>query len=165
MPDVKSRPKVPTSHFSEKEHRRMLAEQANAAIPVLRDFTPVLKFGGATTGITYSHRLGRSATYAGVVHEAWIDFALTSKGSATGAATIYGLLETNGSGLVACSGDFSISNAAGALGDMRAEVMNGDDFVTLYHSHGGSTGSGTAVDDGDFTNTTEVHMHVVYRVV
>ena len=165
MPDFRARPAVPTSHINEKEHRRMLAEQANAGIPVLRDFTPVLKFGGATTGITYSSQLGRSVTYAGVVHEVWIDLILTSKGSATGSATISGLDEVNNSGLVSCSADFAMHNAAGSLSALKAEVANGAQVIDLYHSHGAATGGATTIDDGDFTNTTEVHLHIIYRIV
>ncbi len=60
-------------------------------------FTPVLNFGGATTGITYTQqdglytRIGRIVTFSLVI-------TLSSKGSATGAATITGLPVTvNGS--------------------------------------------------------------------
>lgn len=165
MPDVKSRPQVPTSHINEKEHRRLLAEQANAGIPVLRDFTPVLLFGGASTGITYSRQLGRSVTYAGIVHEAWIELVLTSKGSATGVATISGLLETNDSGIVCASGDLSIENASGALGDLVVLIVNGSDQMRLKHTHGASTGLATDVDDADFTNTSILHAHITYRMV
>ncbi len=165
MPDVRSRPNVPTNHINEKEHRRMLAEQANAAIPVLRDFTPVLKFGGATTGITYSTQLGRTVTYAGVVHEVWVDIDLSSKGSATGDATITGLLETNNSGVPACSADLAMENASSGLTALKARVETGSSTITLYHSHGASAGAATAIDDADFTNTTTVHLHIVYRVV
>ena len=165
MPDVKSRPKVPTSMLNEKEHRRQLAEQANAAIPVLRDFTPVLKFGGATTGITYSAQLGRTVTYAGVVHEAWIDIDLTSKGSAAGSATITGLLETNNSGVVACSADISMTKASVSRTAMKAEINNGAAVINLYHAHGASTGAATIIDNTDFTNTTTLHIHIMYRVV
>jgi len=165
VPDQRARPAVPTSHINEKEHRRLLAEQANAGIPVLRNFTPVLKFGGATTGITYSTQLGRSVTYAGIVHEVWIDLVLTSKGSATGNATITGLEEVNNSGVVSCSADFAIHNAAGALSGLKVEIANGAQVIDLYHSHGASTGGASAIDDGDFTNTSEVHLHIVYRIV
>jgi hypothetical protein len=53
-------------------------------------FTPELNFGGASTGITYSSRFGRYTRIGNVVF--WdIDMVLTSKGSATGDATIAGL--------------------------------------------------------------------------
>lgn len=165
MPDVRSRPNVPTSMVNEKEHRRLLAEQANAAIPVLRDFTPVLQFGGASTGITYSTQLGRTVTYAGVVHEAWIDIDLTSKGSAVGSATIAGLLETNNSGVAVVSADFSMTNSSVDRTALKAEVSNGNAYIDLYHSHGASTGAATIIDNTDFTNTTTLHLHIMYRIV
>ena len=165
MPDVRSSHNVPKMHVNEKEHRRMLADQANAGIPVLRDFTPVLRFGGATTGITYSTQLGRAVTYAGVVHEAWIDIDLTSKGSATGSATITGLLETNNSAVAACSADISMTNASVSRSSLRAEINSGSDVIDLYHAHGASTGAATIIDNTDFTNTTTLHIHISYRVV
>ena len=165
MPDVRSRPSVPTTHVNEKEHRRMLADQANAGIPVLRDFTPSLLFGGASTGITYSRRLGRSVTMASVVHILWIEIILTSKGSSAGAATLSGLLETNNSGAVAISADVSIENAAGAISDLKAVILDAGNTISLLHTNGGTTGLGAAVDDADFTNTSILRAHIAYRVV
>lgn len=165
MPDIRNRPMVPTNHINEKEHRRLLADQANAGIPVLRDFTPVLKFGGASTGITYSSAIGRAVTHAGVVHEVWIDMTLTSKGSATGVATVHGILEYNRSGADSCSGDFSIENGSGNLNGLKAEIDSGDDFISLYHSHGSSAGLATAIDEDDLTNTSIIHIHISYRIV
>jgi len=57
-------------------------------------FTPELRFGGATTGITYSSRYGRYTRIGNVVF--WeIDMVLTSKGSAPGDATVAGLPYTS----------------------------------------------------------------------
>ena len=53
-------------------------------------FTPVLNFGGATTGITYSRQLG-SYSRIGSIAVIGINFVLSNKGSATGDATITGL--------------------------------------------------------------------------
>jgi len=52
-------------------------------------FTPVLNFGGATTGITYSVQSGRYSQIGNILHYK-INMALSSVGSATGAATITG---------------------------------------------------------------------------
>jgi len=161
----RGRQSVPLEMASEIEHRRRLAMQANAGIPVLRDFVPVLKFGGATTGITYDKQVGKSATWAGVIHEVWIEITLTSKGSAPGAATISGLLETNNSGLVVCSADFALHNAAGNQSNLKSEVQDGAAVIDMYHSHGASTGAGTLLSDSNFTDTTDIHLHIVYRVV
>ena len=165
MPELqRGRQSVPLEMASEIEHRRRLAMQANAGIPVLRDFAPVLKFGGAATGITYSSQVGRSVTWAGVVHEIWVDLTLTSKGSATGAATITGLLEANNSGLVSCSADLAIENGA-ALSDLKCEVQNGAAVIDLYHTHGSTAGAASALDNADFTDTSVLHLHITYRVV
>jgi hypothetical protein len=131
----------------------------------LQDFTPVLRFGGVSTGITYSKQLGRAVTYAGVVHEVWIDLVLTSKGSATGVATISGLVETNNSGVVACSADIAMSSATGSLSDLKAEVEDGSAIINLFYAHGSGSGAASDLDNGDFTNSTAIHVHLSYRVV
>jgi hypothetical protein len=53
-------------------------------------WTPVLKFGGATTGITYTHQWG---LYCIVAEMCFVEggFTLSSKGAAVGAATVTGL--------------------------------------------------------------------------
>jgi hypothetical protein len=53
-------------------------------------FTPSLLFGGLSTGITYTDQLGRYARFGPLVFFQ-IRLVLTSKGSATGSATISGL--------------------------------------------------------------------------
>ena len=53
-------------------------------------WTPVLKFGGGSTGITYSARDG---SYTRIGRQVTVNFMIemTSKGSSTGTATITGL--------------------------------------------------------------------------
>lgn len=53
-------------------------------------FTPVLAFGGASVGITYSTQVGFYSRTNGVVYFS-INIVTTSKGSSVGAATITGL--------------------------------------------------------------------------
>jgi hypothetical protein len=50
-------------------------------------FTPILRFGGANIGITYSYAYGAGVKIGRLV-TVWISILLTNKGSATGAATI-----------------------------------------------------------------------------
>ena len=53
-------------------------------------WTPALNFGGATTGITYTTQTG-TYTRNGDVYTAEANVVLSSKGSATGSATVTGL--------------------------------------------------------------------------
>lgn len=53
-------------------------------------FTPTLRFGGGTTGITYASRLGGYIKIGKLV-TVEINITLTNKGSSTGGATITGL--------------------------------------------------------------------------
>lgn len=53
-------------------------------------WTPALKFGGATTGITYTTQSGNYVRMGNLVY-VHFSITLSSKGSATGAATITGL--------------------------------------------------------------------------
>lgn len=82
-------------------------------------WTPVLNFGGATTGITYGVQSG---TYAriGPILFFRLYITLTSKGSATGAATITGLPTVSGD---ASATSFSLS-AVGVLTSNTAEYTN-----------------------------------------
>lgn len=53
-------------------------------------WTPDLRFGNATTGITYSNRGGRYTKVGNAVYFS-VRITLSNRGSATGAAQIYGL--------------------------------------------------------------------------
>jgi hypothetical protein len=57
-------------------------------------FTPVLNFGGATTGITYTTQIGEYVQIGNVIVFK-IRIVLSSKGSASGSATITGLPVTS----------------------------------------------------------------------
>jgi len=58
-------------------------------------WTPELRFGGQNTGITYASRWGRYTRIANVVYWSF-EISLSSKGSASGIATIAGLPFNNG---------------------------------------------------------------------
>ena len=76
------------------------------------DFTPVLKFGGGTTGIGYNTQIGRY-TKIGRFVQVNITIYLSSKGSSTGVATITGLpFSTAGTQFSAHSYDDRVSGGA-----------------------------------------------------
>ena len=118
-------------------------------------FTPRIEFGGATTGITYTTQTGY---YHTVGNRVWISVALvlSSKGSATGTATIAGL-------------PYTLSSVAvimpvfwGGLGSGVSHMVGffstvGSAAVTLRYLTTAATSWSTATD-AIFANTTSIYM-------
>ena len=118
-------------------------------------FTPRIEFGGATTGISYTTQTGY---YHTVGNRVWISVAivLSSKGSATGTATIAGL-------------PYALASAAVIMpvfwGGLASNVSHmvgffstvGSTAVTLRHLTAAATSWNTATD-AIFANTTSIYM-------
>lgn len=116
-------------------------------------FTPVLEFGGATTGITYTTQTGRYWRVGEIVFIR-AQILLSSKGSATGSATISGIpytVQTLG-GLEATLSIGYIANIA--FTDQLLLVLDVTDEISLLTA---ASGAGiTALDDVDFQNTSRI---------
>jgi len=74
-----------------------IRDQVNANVPAIvppttaiTAFTPVLNFGGGTTGITYGTQSGSYVRIGPIIHFA-LTIVLTSKGSSTGNMQVSGL--------------------------------------------------------------------------
>jgi hypothetical protein len=115
-------------------------------------FTPGLSFGGASTGITYDvqrgiyTKIGRLVTYH-------IYIGLTSKGSATGNASITGIPfapETGGAAYYNPT-IYMDAAAAGATGHLQGGLTSGGINLAKL-----SAGSNSALTDADFNNNTYV---------
>lgn len=118
-------------------------------------WTPVLNFGGGTTGITYSGQTG-SYILIGKFLIAEFTIILSSKGSSTGAATITGLpANTASRGLVKLS---YFANMSSMTADV-SRVDTGSSTITLA-----VTGAATvaAMDNTNFNNTTEIRGTATY---
>lgn len=118
-------------------------------------FTPRIEFGGATTGITYTTQTGY---YHTVGDRVWISVAivLSSKGSATGTATIAGIPYTLSSIAVVMPVFWgglatNVSNMCGFFS------VTGSAAVTLRHMTAAATSWSTATD-AIFNNTTSIYM-------
>lgn len=122
---------------------------------VALSFTPVLQFGGGTTGITYSTQValyylrGRQVFFQ-------VRIILTNKGSSTGAATIAGL--PYAASASTATGGFFASYAANFTG--LGAVVSGyvgpsASSLSLYTNT--STGSG-GLTDAHFTNGSDVDI-------
>lgn len=120
--------------------------------------TPIVEFGGANTGMTFSSQDG-GYTQLGRIVSFWIDVRLSAKGSSTGNANIVASLPAPVSG-----SDFGITRAytsgAGtqaALGGIVAS--NGQ--IELYHENA-SENLNQRITNADFDNSTEIRISGSY---
>ena len=120
-------------------------------------FTPLLNFGGAATGITYSSPQGGVYTRIGRLCYVQIAFVLTSKGSATGNATISGLPFNAGDLITNTSIENSLSfSLFTGLSDAVASVSGTS--VTIRNL------SGDSLNQNNFTDTTSIRLAGCYAL-
>lgn len=127
----------------------------NAAVTA---WTPVLEFGGGTTGITYSMQVGKY-TRIGTTYILRAGITLTSKGSSTGIATITGLPAahdaTARTSVCLYLLNVSYANAFQGLLDAAASEINLQEIT-----EGGVVSNLT---DADFANDSRISLFVVYN--
>ncbi len=120
-------------------------------------WTPALAFGGASTGITYSMQVGRCVRIGNIV-ALYVGIALSSKGSATGNATISGLPFTPGYvAMLACRWNYmasSLVNVSGYVQTSTIAVLGITAAATNLNS----------ITDAAFANNSELIMTGVYLV-
>lgn len=124
------------------------------------DWTPALRFGTGTTGITYTTQTGK---YTRIGNRVWIHclITLSSKGSSTGNADISGL-------------PFTVANSANnpmrwltmntAYVNMFAVPSAGGTLVAIRALTAASTDAGVAITDAAFTNTSSLIFEASYRI-
>jgi hypothetical protein len=121
-------------------------------------FTPVLAFGGAQTGITYSVNTGRYNRFGSMVYVT-ITIILTNKGSATGNAGIYSLPYA----YAGIPSAFTVwwsglaSNAVTVVG-----LSTTSSGISLYYAAAAATGLSNLTNT-QFANTTTLHITGAYR--
>jgi hypothetical protein len=122
-------------------------------------WTPVLKFGGATTGITYSTQNG---SYIKVGKNVFITLyiLLSSKGSATGIASITGLPFSNvfSPAVVGCCG-FDVNYNLVANSGVYSLTDAGSPQI-LLRTHGASNYSD--ISNSNFNNNTGFYVATTY---
>ena len=129
-------------------------------------FTPSLEFGGATTGITYSSMRGGSYTKIGRQVTVNFGFTLTSKGSASGDATLAGLpfaVEDIISGTsVEASGVSSFWNdVATDSANIIFAATNSSSELQIRHTVGAEDDTDD-MTEGDFENNTALRGSITY---
>lgn len=114
-------------------------------------FTPVLRFGGATTGITYTDQEGQYTQIGNLVYFSY-NIILSSKGSATGVATITGLPIVAGATLGTYQGWGSYSGGTLPVGStqMTFVVVQSTSTILLFSTATVSQ----QLTNANFTNTT-----------
>lgn len=113
-------------------------------------FTPILTFGGGSTGLIYATQQGRYFRIGNIVFFI-IRIALSNKGSSTGAATISGLPYTAKDSISGSSFDFtSRPGAYASLVDHFIAISGGSNIISLYALNAAAT----AITDSSFSNST-----------
>lgn len=143
------------------------AQNASADAHTLDDYeegtwTPALNFGGAATGITYAStpvgrytKIGRTVIVTG-------SFALTSKGSASGAATIAGLPFTSANDGVLVAASVGLASGLSMVtGAAIATIAANADRFTLYQS---GNGAASALTNSHFGNSAQMVVSAAYDV-
>ena len=119
-------------------------------------WTPALQFGGATTGITYVTRVG---AYTRIRDRVLINgyLQLSSKGSATGVATIAGLpVEAVNYAAIAAR-----VNASSFPSEPALYARAGSSLLTLEYFAAGNV---AALDNSHFGNTTNIIFGGSYQI-
>jgi hypothetical protein len=112
-------------------------------------WTPVLKFGGGTTGITYTTQLGSYCRVGDIVAFS-MRIVLSSKGSSTGNATITGLSFSPSTGLSAVA---LRAKSITTTGTIECEYDG-----TSFNFESLSSGTITIVKDTAFANTSDLTL-------
>lgn len=120
------------------------------------NFTPTIRFGGSSTGITYSTQTGNYSRTGNLV-VAWFTITLTNKGSSTGSAAIAGLAHTVAAPI---GGGFSFASPMSGLTSPIAIGMTSTTFVLNQFSATATA----AVTDANFTNTSTLVGWAIYGV-
>ena len=142
-----------------------MAVGGTGAVNTLDDYeegnwTPVLKFGGGTTGITYNTQIGR---YTKIGRQVFINATiyLSSKGSSTGVAQITGLpFATGGTQFTAATYDDRISGGA-----TRIQLYNNGNGTELqFFESDDDQSSNAQLQQDSFANNAFILVQMHYFV-
>jgi hypothetical protein len=125
-------------------------------------FTPVLRFGGGTTGITYGNQVGRY-TKTGRIVTVQFNILLTNKGSSTGAATVSGFpFPGVNPGSRAFNAGVLVNESGGSGFPAGTYGLVWSDSIAYLRVNGGS--SLTELTNSYFTNSTEIYFSSTFEV-
>jgi len=119
-------------------------------------WTPVLEFGGATTGITYTVQTGSYVRIGNVVFVR-VSFQLSSSGSATGNATITGFpftFRTGGGSQTSAVGQWNAVNLSTNYTQVIFNCNDGTSTIRLYEC--GDNVSFISTTHADYTTNSSI---------
>ena len=121
------------------------------------NWTPVVAFGGGTSGITYGTQYGR---YVKIGEQVMLQctISMTSKGSSSGAARIQGMPFNQGGTGFHCTG-MQMFNFTGGTEYVVAQTAGGTNEVAVIR-----LGADQSLDNSDFANNTGIRFSIVYRI-
>ena len=121
-------------------------------------WTPVLEFGGGTTGITYTVQQGKYTRIGSLVFLS-LFITLSNKGSSTGQATITGLpYAANGNSAI--SGGDDVINTAAGYTTVMGVITNTSSSITVTSS--GDNVASSGLTDANFNNTSTLLWSSTY---
>lgn len=124
-------------------------------------FTPVLTFGGVSTGITYSSRGGVYTKMGNMVFFA-VSILLSSKGTATGNSQVTSLPFTV-SGTANFPASLGIDSVTSGVGDSFLSAIAQSNTTTI-NLNKYVAGVQARLTDADFTDTSTIRISGSYRV-
>lgn len=114
-------------------------------------FTPILQFGGSSTGITYLAQNGAYSSFGNIVFFS-INIILSSKGSSVGVATVAGLpIPASGATVLNTANISAANNLFFATSPLVASIQTGS-VINLIRIVSGA--SEVQLDDTNFVNNT-----------
>jgi len=115
-------------------------------------FTPALKFGGASVGMTYSNQVGRYIQIGNILFFE-IYLSLSAKGTSTGQATITGLPVATAASPSALIPAFSsrVDQLAAGVTNVEARALAGTTTIELAKFAAGTSTNLANTDYGNFT--------------
>lgn len=137
------------------------ASRNYAPIPMIKNWTPNLFFGGANAGIAYGPRIGRSCKVGPLV-TLWFDIALTNKGTSTGSVSITGFLNPGVTGVLYAGSFGYTTNMLAGVAQLAGYLNELAFTITAPNSATSPTAVNTA-SDADFTNTSRIIGTVQYE--
>jgi len=144
-------------------------QSASSDVNTLDDYetgtwTPALKFGGGTTGLTYKNTRGIYTKIGSLVTIHGF-FELTAKGSSSGSATITLPFSPNTYGNPDEPGENGLGNYYSNMASISGTIglIIGNIGAACYFCNGGAT-SCPYLSETNFTNTSVIVFSATYRV-